>query len=226
MPELSEHQLVELVKTKQDSDAVSILIERHSGIYLSVIGRYCAAYPNALNKGDLTDDRMFNMHRFIVDYDPKRGTKLSTYIGDRTDWMCRSLVTRDKENPIASGSYGPHGPVSLTIGGDGYATPSGVEMNLVDYSPQANVVDVADRDLATQDVLKAAKECATDERFVSILTYRHLNPTGPTSLSWREIGKRLSLSHEGARKCYNTNLAIVKRYLNLRGAGVSVTSCA
>jgi hypothetical protein len=213
MYDLPEADLIVLVKTQQDSAAFTILAERHAGIYLSVIIRYADAYPFAINRRDLEDDRIFNIHRFILDYDPTRGTKLSTYIGDRTDWMCKELLKRDRNNPISAGTYGPSGAVALTIGGDTYATPTGSEISLIDESPGARVVDIADRDIQIAEILEVAKRVVPDKRFTSILHLRHFNDTGPTSLSWRQIGTRVELSHEGARKLYNANLAVVKKHL-------------
>ena len=212
-PVLSEAELIDLVKTKQDSDALVTLADRHAGIYMSVVGRYSECYPNTIKREDLADDKLFNIHRFILDYDNSRGTKLSTYIGDRTDWMCKGMLKKDRENPIASGTYGPSGAIGLTIGGDTYATPTGSEITLVDESASARVVDVADRELQIEAVLTAAHEVVKDKRFVSILTYRHFNAQGKTSLSWRQIGKKIGLSHEMSRKIYNRNLAVVKTHL-------------
>lgn len=210
---LSEAELIELIKTKQDSTALIILADRHAGIYLSVASRYADCYPNTIRIDDLKDDRLFNIHRFILDYDPARGTKLSTYIGDRTDWMCKSMLKRDRENPISSGTYGPSGALGLTIGGDTYATPTGSEVTLMDESPAARVTDVADRELQTEAVLEAAREVVADKRFMSILSYRHFNAKGKSSLSWRQIGEKMSMSHEGCRKVYNVNLAAIKKHL-------------
>lgn len=210
----TEADLIALVKTKQDSTAFTTLADRHAGIYLSVINRYADCYPNAINRRDLEDDRMFNIHRFILDYDPARGTKLSTYIGDRTDWMCKGLLKRDRENPISAGTYGPSGAIALTIGGDTYATATGAEISLVDESPASHVVEVANRDIQIEEALKAAENVVEDKRFASILHLRHFNDEGgPTSLSWRQIGMKVGLSHEGARKLYNANLAVVKKHL-------------
>ena len=211
---LSEPELIDLIKSKQDSAALVLLADRHAGIYMSVVGRYSECYPNTIKREDLADDRLFNIHRFILDYDSKRGTKLSTYIGDRTDWMCKGFLKKDRENPIASGTYGPSGAIGLTIGGDTYATPTGCEISLVDESASAKVVEVADRELQTEAIITAAREVVKDKRFVSILGYRHFNPQGKTSLSWRQIGEKVNLSHEGCRKIYNVNLAVIKRHLN------------
>lgn len=212
-PVLSESELISLVKTKQDSAALVMLADRHAGIYMSVVGRYSECYPNTVKREDLADDRLFNIHRFILDYDSSRGTKLSTYIGDRTDWMCKGLLKKDRENPISAGTYGPSGAIGLTIGGDTYATPTGSEITLMDESASARVVDIADRELQTEAVLTAAREVVKDKRFVSILGYRHFNSPGKTSLSWRQIGEKMNLSHEQSRKIYYANLVIVKRHL-------------
>lgn len=213
--------LINRVKTEQDSEALTTLVNSHTGLYLKVVSRYAAAYPNVIKRDDLADDRLFNIYRFILDYDPDRGTKLSTYIGDRTDWMCRTLLKQDERNPVRAGTYGPSGAMSLGSVGDTYTTAHGESITLADETDETRVVEVADRDLRLEDVLAAAWRVCEDKRFISILTYRHFNegdPNGQTCLSWRQIGEKLGLSHEACRKIYWHNLAIVKAHIKERAA--------
>lgn len=213
--------LINRVKTAQDSDAFTTLANSHTGLYLKVVSKYAATYPNVIRRDDLADDRLFNLYRFILDYDPSRGTKLSTYIGDRTDWMCRTLLKQNERNPVRAGTYGPSGAMSLGSVGDTYTTAQGESITLADEAEDVSVVDVADRDLRLQDVIATAWRVCKDARFISILQYRHLHegdPTGQTSLSWRQIGQRIGISHEMARRIYWTNLALVKAHIKDRAA--------
>lgn len=208
----NESTLICRVKEASDSAALTTLVDTHTGIYVDVVSRYAHVYPNVIKKDDLVDDRLYNLYRFIIDYDPARGTKLSTYICDRTDYMCKTMLKHDRVNPITSGTYGPKGALSLGTIGDTYTTNSGANITLIDEGNDAQVVNTADKDLQIEDVLAIAEQQCEDKRFIAILKYRHFN-TPQTCLSWREIGKRLNLSHERARAIYNENIAFIKRHI-------------
>jgi hypothetical protein len=56
---------------------------------------------------------------------PEKGTKLSTWISTRTDYMCKEYLKRSDRNPISSGTYGPGGPVRFDQSEDTYTTAAG-----------------------------------------------------------------------------------------------------
>lgn len=213
----SESILIDKVKEASDSEALTTLVNSHTGIYIDIVSKYAQVYPNVIKRDDLVDDRLYNLYRFILEYNPDKGTKLSTYIGDRTDYMCKGLLRKDKQNPIAAGTYGPSGPMSLGTVGDTYTTNSGCNVTIEDDSAEAHVVETADKDIGVEDIVRAAWTICFDKRFLEILNYRHFNAP-ETCLSWREIGKRMKLSHERARLIYNENIAIVKKYLQDKAA--------
>ncbi len=208
----NESSLIYKVKQASDSEALTTLVNNHSGIYVEIVSKYAQVYPNVIKRDDLVDDRMYNLYRFILDYDPAQGTKLGTYIGNRTDYLCKGLLKKDRLNPITAGTYGPGGPMSLGEGGETYTTGAGATVTIADDSPEGHVVDTANKDLQLEDIIAAAWQTCPDKRFVEILTYRHFHAP-ETCLSWREIGKRMGISHERARAIYNDNLAIIKKHL-------------
>lgn len=212
----TEADLIGLVKDKRDSDATAALITANTGIYLTIVDRYATAYPNTIRRNDLADDKLFNIYRFILDYDPTRGTKLSTYIGDRTSWMCKTLLKQDVRNPVRAGTYGPSG--AMMLADDTYTTEGGQSHTLVDESAEADVAAVVDKDMRIEDIMAAAWGVCEDKRFAEILGYRHFNHPGPTSLSWRQIGEKMSISHERARTLYHEGMALVKQHLKDRVA--------
>lgn len=202
--------LVSRVQESQDSAALSVLIDNTTGYYLGVVNKYAQAYPQVIRRADLADDKMFNIYRFILDYDPTRGAKLSTYITSRTDWMCKDLLDKEQNNPIKVGSYSATGNMSLGAVSDTYTTTHGDLVTLEDESDSAKVVEEADKDLKIEEIMGAAWQQCSDKRFVQILNYRHFSPPGKAPLTWREIGERLGLTHEACRKIYNKNITIVR----------------
>lgn len=179
------------------------LVDRHTGIYFHVVRRYAAAYPNAIKVPEMDDDKLFNLYQFILAYDPARGMKLCSYIGDRTDYLCKTMLKRDARDPISQGNPSVDG--YLASGAPHQSAPV-----LMDESPGAHVVDTANTDLALEDIRATAARVCHDARFPAIFDCRH----GASAMSWREVGERVGLSHEGARKVYNHNLALVKAHLS------------
>lgn len=205
----NESDLINRVKIESDSLALTTLVQHHTGIYFNVINRYAQAYPSAISKGDLSDDSLLNIYHFVLDYDPTRRTKLSTYIHQRTDYLCRGLLSDSRQNPTAIKSYGPSGAMPLMD--DHYETSNGGFITLIDESADAQVVDNVSRDTCVDDVVAAASCVCADRRFLTILRHRHSG-----DLSWRQIGIKMGLSHEMARRIYHVNMPVVKAHLAAR----------
>ncbi len=210
---LPEADLIARVQTDKDSAALLALVNRNTGIYFQVVNRYAAAYPNAVKANDLDDDKLFNIYQFILDFDPVRGKTLCGYIHDRTDYLCKGILRKDERNPVSAGAYLSSGAAPLDRDDDTYATNNGGHATLTDESPSAQVAEVANLDLGIEDIRRAAGEVCTDKRFARILTYRHFQPSHQV-MSWREVAKKVKLSHEGCRKVYLHNLELVKAHLS------------
>lgn len=206
---LPESDLIARVKSEQDSAALLALVNRHTGIYFQVVNRYASAYPNAIKARDLDDDKLFNIYKFVLAYDPTKGTKLSTYIGDRTDYLCKGILKRDERNPVSFGTYSSSGAAPLDVDDDTYSTTNGGRITLQDDSHAARVTEVVNEELAVEDILKTAHEVNDDPRFFRIWDYRHNK-----GMSWRQIGAKMKLSHEGCRThIYQETLDLVKARL-------------
>lgn len=212
----TESDLIARVKGAQDSAALTALVHANSGIYFSVVNRYAAAYPNVIKKDDMDDEKMLHIWTFVKAYDPTRGTKLSTFVHDRTDYLCKTMLREGSRDPLM-GAGTPSGVMHFDQSMDTFATTAGTNVTLIDESDTAQVVETANHDLALEEVLAAAWSVCEDKRFVPILNHRHFSAPGVT-MSWREIGEKVGLSHEGARKVYNVNMNLVRTYLKEKAA--------
>lgn len=215
---LPDADLIIRIKAEQDSTALTTLVQRHSGAYFKVVNSYAASYPNVIKFGDMDDDKMYNLYTFIQAYDPTRGTKLSTYIVDRTNFLCKTLLRRDEKNPLSLG-YSPSGmaPFNEDKGPNDentFEATNGSHAILVDESPSSCIPEVVNRDVGMADIQETVAKVCKDKRFFKILQYRHLQPS-KAPLSWRDIGIRLGLSHEMCRKIYMANIERVRNRLGI-----------
>ncbi len=207
---LPEADLITRVKIDRDSNALLALVNRHTGIYFQVVNRYAATYPNVIKTRDMDDEKLFYIDKFICDYDATRGLKLCGYIHDRTDFLCKGMLKRDARNPLSSAGYTVSGQAPLDTSDDTFQTSNGGEVTLQDESSASRVTDTANLDIAIEDIRRAANVACADPRFIQILDYRHSG----AEMSWRAIGEKVGVSHEGARKIYAHNLALVKAHLS------------
>lgn len=202
----TDQELVTAIKEQGDSNAIIELIHRHTGAYFAVVQRYAQTYPNVVKYSELADDKMFNIYKTVLDYDPTKGTKFSTYLSEKTDWLCKKLLRDDGR------------PTKLSVKNedslDEAREDGSPATTLTDETPSGHVEETADRDLSIESILEEAGE-VKDKRFVEVLRYRHLQ-TAP--LTWREIGVKMGVSHEWARLIYEDNMERVRKRLKERVA--------
>jgi DNA-directed RNA polymerase specialized sigma24 family protein len=204
---MTEYELIERVKSAQDSAALVDLVNQHTGAYFSVVNRYASAYPGVIRADDMGDDKLLNFYTFICAYDPAKGTKLSTFITQRTDYLCKTMLKRGRHNPLDGCGLGSTGVMPITETGE-LGESSAVDglrpLNLPDTSRVAQVSAEAESHLDSDMLMQAANNSCPDKRFGRIFSLRHHD-----GLSWREIGKKMKLSHERARNLYMEHVGAV-----------------
>lgn len=92
---LSDIQLIDSVKNNNDSTALSTLIDKVTGLYVSTVTGY--SYVPHFERQELLDNKTYNIYSFIKDYDAERGMSFTTYIAQRTKWKCQSLLFKHPE---------------------------------------------------------------------------------------------------------------------------------
>ena len=68
-------------------------------IYLEIVNNYIPDNSILIRKSDLIEDKEFYIYQAALKYDPERGTKFSTYLGNETKWMCLNLYNKNKKSP-------------------------------------------------------------------------------------------------------------------------------
>lgn len=94
--------LVLKVKETGDNNALLTLINSNTGLFLSIVDSYLPDNQFPIQKNDLRDSKDFYIYKSVMSYDPSRGMKFSTYLGQDVKWKCLSLRTRGKEKDTVS----------------------------------------------------------------------------------------------------------------------------
>ena len=90
--EVQDLELIRLIKTEQDSDALVLLANRHTGLYQNIIGGY--SYVPKIERDDLLEHKLLNIYNFAIKYDQTKDMKFSTYLGQSIKWKCQTLLSR------------------------------------------------------------------------------------------------------------------------------------
>ena len=73
-------ELINQVKQGVDpNSAIKELINRHSGIFISVANNICP-HKDCVEFRDLIKDKDFYIYKSILKYDPSKGTKFCTFL--------------------------------------------------------------------------------------------------------------------------------------------------
>lgn len=89
--EVSDVQLIEQIKVKNDSSALMELVNRHTGIYVSMINNY--TYIPNVERSDIIEHRYSNIYKYAMDYDPSHKMKFSSYVGQRAKYECQTIIS-------------------------------------------------------------------------------------------------------------------------------------
>jgi len=104
--ELSDLKLIENVQSDVDvQNSLTQLIGRHSGIYLDMVNVYASRNSPFIDYEDLIKDKDFKIYQAAKNYNPERGAKFSTYLGNETKWMCLNLYNRNKRRPAFQSEF-------------------------------------------------------------------------------------------------------------------------
>lgn len=88
--------LAELVKTSADQDALSVLIDRHSGICYKIYNKYFHNNNSSLAR-DIEEQKDSLIYHAAKTYNPNVGAKFSTWLGNVITYACLNACNEHKK---------------------------------------------------------------------------------------------------------------------------------
>lgn len=176
---------IELVKLVQEQKDSAALTEliNRHSGMYNAIAQKYSGFSDKIQLSELKDDKAYNMYQWIIRYKEDKGMKLSTFIGEMTRYMCLDTLN---------------------------AAPDKVEITETN-EPITNE-NIAERTAADDSVTmaKARANRVSDPRFWEILKLRHF---GDKTKTWRDIGRQIGMTGQGALNIYNRHIDKVKDYI-------------
>ena len=173
-----------------DEGSLMALIDRHSGIFHTMVNHYMS-HPNfTLDKNQIVCEKDLTIYDSALNYDPDRNTKFSTHLANQTKWKCLNALNKkrkckeyfiDDEN-----SY--------------------VEPYCESFIPDINKDEAM---ILFQECL----EKESDDRVKKIVDMRYGSANNKLT-PWRAIADNLDLSIQGCINIHNKFINKVKSEIN------------
>jgi DNA-directed RNA polymerase specialized sigma subunit len=93
----SDISLINNIKDSNHEASLIELINRHSGIYHSMVNNFLSGPKNMGDKDSLLDEKIHEVYSCALKFDPTKNTKFPTYLANHTKWKCLGVLNKKKK---------------------------------------------------------------------------------------------------------------------------------
>lgn len=191
---LSDAELARGIKKKSDrEDYLRELVDRHSGIYITMVNNYSPPATSSINshRDDLLNDKEYYIYQAALKYDDSRSTKFSTYLGNETRWLCLNLYNKNKNSKEISDPSQFHQPTHIA-------------QDSLSLKINEEVLD---------KIMSIAKK-EPDTRVSKIFQLRYIEGEKNKVMPWNKVCKFVNLSIQGCINVHDKAIKKIKQELN------------
>jgi len=188
--EASDPHLTSLVKEEDNEEALSLLIDRHSGIYADMVKRYASKSLSINEIYDLMNEKDYVIYKAALEYDESKA-KFSTHVGNKAKYLCLSKKTASKKN---------------------YRTLS---FESIDYSEQSSEMHPNDKCEINESFTKIMSLINNhhDDRVKTIFKERYFGGERGKLNTWKKIGDQIGLSAQGCINIHDRTLLEFQKHV-------------
>ena len=184
---LKDEDLVKSIQNNQNPDAcLNILIDRHSGLCVDMINSYMSKTYNESLRRELINEKDFQIYNSALKYDPQKGSKFSTYLGNEIKWRCLNIYNKNKKRKTIQ-----------------------VEEDLINHFNFLNTKQVDDKMEIFEDIISHA-QTHPDYRVGKIFNLRYVVGKNNSVMPWKLISKDLGMSIQGCINIHDSALNFFK----------------
>jgi len=183
---ISDPKLTELVKLEDNEDALSCLIDRHSGIYADIVKKYAYKTLSTHEVYDIMNEKDYVIYKAALEYDPEKA-KFSTHVGNKAKYLCLSKKTLNKKNPKT------------------------LPFDSIDFSETSDEMHPNEKceiNESFQNIMQLIND-HEDPRVKIIFKDRYFGGEKGKLTTWKKIGEKLNLSAQG---CINIHDKTLKEF--------------
>ena len=187
---LPDSKLVEKVKNDNCSDSFVEITRRHEKLYFNICSSYSKKVPK-LKYDEIIQDSKFVINKAVQTFNPKKETKLSSWIGNYSRYYCLNTIRE------------------FTMHAN-YETVDDITLDLLNNQRNNFHYDNKYKDDANHilHILNSLK----DARIVQIFKIRHLSDK--ETRKWKNISKIMNLSAQRVTTLYKQGVKEVLENIN------------
>ena len=184
---LKDEDLVKSIQNNQNSDTcLNVLIDRHSGLCVDMINSYMSKNYNESLRRELLNEKDFQIYNSALKYNPEKGSKFSTYLGNEIKWRCLNIYNKNKKRKTIQ-----------------------VEEDLINHFNFINTKPADDKMEIFEDIISHAST-HPDYRVGKIFNLRYVVGKNNSVMPWKLISKDLGMSIQGCINIHDSALNFFK----------------
>jgi hypothetical protein len=180
--------LINEIKNHNDNWCLKELIDRHSGIYMTIVNKIISDSCDFVNKTDVIADKDYTIYNAALKYNPDLNTKFPTYLANETRWKCLNLYNKNKKRKEEPLEYHEN---HKEVSGDFVS-------DLQNYEILNKIYKLA--------------ETHEDKRIKKIIDMRYGSDYNKL-IPWKTIAKKLRMSIQGCINIHNKFIEQTKKEL-------------
>lgn len=202
MENLNDQDLIKNLQEDKDTEnSLRELILRHSGVYLHVVEQFSRTNKVPHHFQDVINDKDYKIYLSALKFNPEKGCKFSTYVGETAKWACLC------SNNEAIKHYQRFGEridnIQYGEGGEE------VFYDSQKIDPEIFKKEKEERRALTLRIFMEKAEKDPDERIGKIFKLRYRGDKKVTP--WRKISEEMGLSIQGCINIHNSALKKISK---------------
>ena len=184
--DVSDIDLINNIKhDKKAKESLTLLVDRHSGIYLDMVNSYASPNSPFTDYQDLIKDKEYRIYNAAIKYNESKGAKFSTYLGNETRWMCLNMYNKNKRKPTFHSDFLENMPEDKEISKNSDSISENIKKDL--FNKVLSMIS-----------------SHPDKRVEKIFTMRYIVGNKNKVMPWKDIGDEINLSIQGCINIHNT----------------------
>lgn len=183
-----EYLISSIQRDKNVNSCLQELIQRHSGIFYDMVNKLVPSHSPVCNREDLFSERDYHIYMTALKFDPARGAKFSTFLGNETRYLCLNTFNKEKKRNI------DHKTIE--------------EINKVN-----NLEDDDRIDMLLLNEIFFIIDRHPDSRVAKVFKMRYRDGENHKLLPWRLIAPHVNMSIQGCINLHESVILDIKKKL-------------
>ena len=189
LKEKTDNHLVNQIKLSQCNSSLSELINRHSGICVTICQRYSQVLSiDGVSLNELKDNKDYVIYQAALSYNNSKNIKFSSWLGNCMKYYCLNTINSNKKKTRLMERYSTCAP------------RENESQNLIKKSEDIDYIN---------SILSKLK----DKRIGKIYSLRY-SPEYRKPLSWKKISEKMGISSQTAINLHDKGRLIINKKAN------------